>query len=419
VKRVGIFLIAVALIVGMLSCNPTTYTLTMAANPVGGGTATDVTGASPYTAGTVVDIEAEANPGYRFVNWSGDVVEVDDVDAATTYVTMNAPYSIIANFAPFAGGNGTTGDPYQIADWYQLDNVRNYLDSSFILVNDLDSTTAGYTDLASSAADGGRGWQPIGSFNASYDPVDPFTGTFDGQGYEISDLFINRPDELGVGLFGATTEVGATIGDVYVVDADVTGGLGVGILVGGSAATVNSCYSSGSVSGSDNVGGLVGGNVGSIVRSYSTASVSGYAVSGPFYMGVGGLVGENEGTIFDCYATGSVAGVGRVGGLVGLNFAAGDIVERSYSTGSVTGSEEVGGLVGRNDGTVSNSFWDTVTSGRATSDGGTGRTTVEMRSIDTFSDAGWDIIAVGGSGLCAPTHIWNIFNAPPFLSWVC
>jgi hypothetical protein len=62
---------------------------------------------------------------------------------------------------------------------------------------------------------------------------------------------------------------------------------------------------------------------------------------------------------------------------------------------------EVGGLVGvncppagENCGTVSNSFWDTETSGQAISDGGTGKSTAEMKSIVTFTGAGWDIIAV-------------------------
>jgi hypothetical protein len=412
--KFSIFLIMVALIVVMVGCRPVIlYSLTMAANPAVGGTATDLTGASPYIAGTVVDIEAVANPGYRFVNWSGDVVEVDDVDAATTYVTMNAPYSITANFAPFAGGNGTKGDPYQIADWYQLDNVRNYLDSYFILVNDLDSTTPGYSDLASPTAHGGKGWQPIGgSIDASCNPVDPFTGSFAGQGHEISDLFINRPNENGVGLFGVAT--GAIL-NVGVVDADVTGGWGVGI-VGGSRV-MSRCYSSGRVSGLTGVGGLTGGNIGSISDSYSTASVSGGSGVSSCIAGVGGLVGENEGTISDCYATGSVTGgADYTGGLLGWNCVG--TVDSSYATGSVTGSGDVGGLVGRNDDTVSDSFWDTTTSGLPTSDGGTGRTTAQMKDFDTFDGAGWDIIAVGCPGPCTPAFIWNIcVDAYPFLCW--
>jgi hypothetical protein len=85
----------------------------------------------------------------------------------------------------------------------------------------------------------------------------------------------------------------------------------------------------------------------------------------------------------------------------------------------LTGSSSVGGLVGKNWDTVANSFWDTETSGQASSDGGEGKTTVEMQDFDTFSGAGWDIVTVGGSGERNPAYIWNIVDDEtyPFLSW--
>jgi hypothetical protein len=444
--KVSIFLIVVALIVVMVGCEEVPYNLTMAANPVEGGTATDLTAASPYTADTGVSIKAVAAAGFQFVNWGAPAGTFVDANMAATTFTMPAlPVTVTANFepCPFYGGSGTEGDPYQIADWCQLYNVRNYLDSSFILVNNLDSTTAGYTELASPTANGGRGWQPIGSILV-VDPiartgvfVDPFTGTFDGQGYEIRDLFINRPDEDGLGLFGGV-DAGGVIEDVKMMDADVTGtdSLCVGILVGSNNGTLSSSYSSGSASGGRLVGGLIGVNVGSVSDSYSTATVSGIE-------GLGGLVGWNEeGDVSNSYATGSVTGSGEVGGLVGYNAMSGTVsdsyatgsvtgnyagglvgandgdVSNSYSTGSVTGDNHVGGLVGWNDGTVSNSFWDTQTSGQATSDGGMGKPTAQMKDFDTFDGAGWDIIAVGCPGPCTPAFIWNIcVDAYPFLCW--
>jgi hypothetical protein len=71
-----------------------------------------------------------------------------------------------------------------------------------------------------------------------------------------------------------------------------------------------------------------------------------------------------------------------------------------------------------NYGTVSNCFWDTETSGQSTSDGGTGKTTAEMKSIATFSGAGWDIIAVA-PGETNDAYTWNIIDKQtyPFLSW--
>jgi len=85
----------------------------------------------------------------------------------------------------------------------------------------------------------------------------------------------------------------------------------------------------------------------------------------------------------------------------------------------VAGEGFVGGLVGLNeDSTVSDSFWDTETSGQATSDGGTGKTTAQMQDVTTFSGAGWNIIVVA-LNQTNPAYIWNIVNGVtyPFLSW--
>jgi len=68
---------------------------------------------------------------------------------------------------------------------------------------------------------------------------------------------------------------------------------------------------------------------------------------------------------------------------------------------------------------VSNSFWDTETSGQSTSAGGTGLNTTQMQDIATFSGAGWNITAVANPGLRNLSYIWNIVDGViyPFLSW--
>jgi len=207
---------------------------------------------------------------------------------------------------------------------------------------------------------------------------------------------------------------GGTVSDSYAT-GNVTGGEKVGGLAGWNGGDVSSSHSTGNVTGNAFVGGLVGENLGDVSSSYSTGNVTGDNY-------VGGLVGQNShGTVSDSYSTGSVTGDNYVGGLVGLNL---DTVNNSYSTGSVTGNDYVGGLVGSNylfgnDGTVSNSFWDMETSGQSTSDGGTGKNTTEMQDFATFSGAGWNIIAVGGSGERNPAYTWNIVDHETyaFLSW--
>jgi uncharacterized repeat protein (TIGR02543 family) len=389
-------------------------------------------GTSSYDCGTVVDLVAEAEVGYSFVEWSGDVGTIADIDAAETTITMSGTYSITANFGPFAGGSGTAEDPYQLADWYNLDNLRDYLGSYFILTNDLDLSCIGYTELASETGHEGKGWEPIGNL------TDPFAGSFNGQGYEISDLFIDRPDESDVGLFGVL-DIAGVIENVCVVSGNVTGYNNAGGLVGRNDGTIiNNTYYTGNVTGNLNVGGLVGYNFfGTATDAYSAGIVTGQSNVGGLFGwdrgttsdsystssvtgddNVGGLTGKNSGTASNSYATGSVTGDDNVGGLIGRNDIAGT-ASNSYSTGSVTGNTNVGGLVGRNAGTVSNSFWDTETSGQVGSAGGTGEATEEMQSIATFTGAGWDIVAVANPSTRNPSSIWNIVDDEtyPFLSW--
>jgi hypothetical protein len=344
-----------------------------------------------YDEGTVVYLVAEADEGYQFVNWTGDVGTIGNVNAAATTITMDGDYEIVANFAL---------EVLEIRDWHDLDAIRDNMGGSYPLMNDLDSTTAGYEELASPTANQGKGWQPIHG---------PFTGSFDGQGCEIRDMFINRPDENDIGLFGQLSWLGL-INNVGVVNATVIGYRNVGGLVGVSWGLVSNSHSTGSMIGVGYVGGLVGVNTGTVSNSFCTSSVTGS-------WHVGGLVGRNFGGMSNCCSTGSVTGSWQVGGLVGQKDRG--TVSNSYSTGSVIGSWQVGGLMGMNYGSVSDSFWDIQTSGQTTSAGGTGKTTAQMQEIVTFSDAGWNIIAVANPSTREPSYIWNVVDGQtyPFLSW--
>ena len=149
--------------------------------------------------------------------------------------------------ALIAGMAGCTGDGYtpsqnlEIRTWYDLDAIRDNLAGNHTLMNDLNSTTPGYYELASPTADGGKGWDPIiGPFITNMGLVG-FRGTFDGQRYEIRDLFINRPDENYIGLFGYVDEVGY-IENINVVNMNVTGGMAVGGMTGGNSGIVSTCY---------------------------------------------------------------------------------------------------------------------------------------------------------------------------------
>jgi hypothetical protein len=313
--------------------------------------------------------------------------------------------ALIAGVGGCDGDGGYDPPPSQnleIRTWYDLNATRDNLAGNHTLMNDLNSTTPGYEELAGPTANGGKGWQPIGTENYE------FTGSLDGQGHEIRDLFISRPDEDWVGLFSLF--LGAHIENIGVVNVTVTGYGVVGSLAAVNGGTVSNSYFTGNVTGQIYVGGLVGENGGTISNSYSTGSV----IGGDRY--VGGLVGWNEyGIVSNSYSTGSVTGNRNVGGLLGDNDGT---LSNSYSTGNVTGDTDVGGLVGDSGGNVTNSFWDIQTSGQSGSAGGTGLNTTEMQNIATFSDAGWNITAVALNET-NPVYIWNIVNnlTYPFLSW--
>ena len=119
------------------------------------------------------------------------------------------------------------------------------------------------------------------------------------------------------------------------------------------------------------MGGLVGVSYAAISNCYAIATVTGTGTgTGNAVVLAGGLVGSNGGTISNCYATGNVTGTGRgdvvnVGGLAGWNVSSGDI-SNSYATGKVSGrgtevgssSVSEGGFVGENNGSISNSYFN-------------------------------------------------------------
>ncbi|WP_445489495.1 beta strand repeat-containing protein [Rhodopseudomonas sp. RCAM05734] len=181
----------------------------------------------------------------------------------------------------------------------------------------------------------------------------------------------------------------------------VSGINSTGGLAGTNGGMVTNSYATATVSGIQNTAGLVGTNTGTIQTSYATGSVSATGNR------IGGLVGQNPGTIRASYATGAVSGTTNSGGLVGLNSPTGS-VDSSYATGTVTGTVAVGGLVGGNNSTVpnviSNSYWDTQTSGiSAAAGGGIGLTTAQLQGIlpTAFGSSVWST----GAGLY------------PYLSW--
>ncbi len=378
-----------------------------------------------YYEGSELVVAAEPLENYTFFEWTGDVPEKYE-DEKEIQVVMDRNKSLTAHFEE------EDHEPKEIQDWEDLHEVREDLEGDYVLMNDLDEDTDYYDEYASEEANEGKGWQPIG------DDDNRFTGTFDGNEYEIKGLYVNRTDENYVGLFGATYD--AEIANVGLADAKISGRSEVGGLMGKNGqGTVLSSYATGDVSGDWDVGGIIGYNYGTVKNSYASGDVTGggngvgglmgnnaggtvensYAtgdVSGG--TGVGGLMAYNYGTVSNSYATGTVSGDWDVGGLVGVLLGR---IYYSYAVGPVEGEVGVGGLVGYRKGDIQEAcFWDIETTGQNESAGwgATGLTTEEMQDITNFKDADWNITSVDHEE-SDPEHIWNIGDNEtyPFLSW--
>lgn len=281
-------------------------------------------------------------------------------------------------------------------------------------------------------------WTPIGS------GIDfPFSGTFNGNNFTISNLFIVIPGGDFIGLFGQC--FGATVENVflentYIRSHDTVGSIAgnfstnstitnchatgvdivaeaynIGGLVGGllTNSSMHRCSSQGSVTGINQVGGLVGSpwDLANITESYSAGSVSAEYLAG-------GLIGystfafgpDRDITIQNCYSRANVSvTTGRVGGLVGGTDGS-LFIYNSYATGTATGPEFVGGFIGAvGSVTLGDVYWDVESSGLEQGVGGfmgppsavlpSGKTTAEMKSdamVDSLNlnqEAGpWTIV---------------------------
>ena len=118
---------------------------------------------------------------------------------------------------------------------------------------DFDTNESGAADSGDTYWNDGAGWEPIGSED------NPYTAEFRGDNHILSNLFINRSSEDGIGLFGTVQSPAAgrgVIWDVGLIKVDVTGRDAVGSLLGRTQyGVVIGSHASGRVAGVDQVGG--------------------------------------------------------------------------------------------------------------------------------------------------------------------
>lgn len=255
----------------------------------------------------------------------------------------------------FAGGTGTTANPYQIANITHLQWMGNTsnLGKNFTITKNIDAS-------ATKTWNSNQGFDPVG------DSTTPFTGTLDGKGFLIENLTIDR-SENQVGLFGVASqatiagvhlhycyitgddEVGGLVGKAIKtqvsncsVNATVKGDYTVGGMFGYNSGNVTHCSTRGKVEGLGQVGGLMAYNWGNI--TYSNSSCFTYG-TGASQDGFGSLIGIHwDGTVINCNATGDAEGFTDTGALIGVLLKG--TVQDCFSTGDVDTANQGGGIAG-------------------------------------------------------------------------
>ena len=285
----------------------------------------------------------------------------------------------------FAGGSGTTEDPYQIENGAQLALLAKQADNgetgykSYVLTRDIDL--------------GNKPWTPIGTKRLAYCV---FEGDFDGGGHAVTNLFVDTrapegySDTAYAALFGYV-DLG-TIRNLFVSGRVQSTGCKT-IMAGGIAGFIGGTTTnseSGTESGSLISGCIFAGSVS--VKAEETDSGRAYAYAGGIagnighanevlncqnngeiycesshQVYVGGIAGSNSGSVFNCRSTGNVTGISAVttflsggqgymnyvGGIVGRNYGYlnSPAISNCLNAGAVVGKGGelyAGGIVGEN-----------------------------------------------------------------------
>lgn len=293
------------------------------------------------------------------------------------YITRDLPEpKYIEAAEAFSGGDGTEQNPYQIASAAELtlleelirkeaeeSNQEDYAKASYVLTADIVLNDC--SDFEQWSQNGPEySWRPIGGGS-----LGDFKGSFDGNGYTISGMYMNlnnESHEKDYGLFD-------TIWDAKVQNVNLESSYisvsGIGTKVGGIVANVageslvNDCTSNivievydGSAGGV--VGGISGGRSGADKVEYTEEDEQ----RGPFSIvkncsfggtirqkrensmsSLGGVAAGNEGNLENCVNYGTIyfgaRDTDRVGGIVA---SAGGIISGCENAGTLMCTLEEG-----------------------------------------------------------------------------
>jgi hypothetical protein len=293
-------------------------------------------------------------------------------------------------------------NPYGVYTAKHLNDIRNGLNDSYVMMNDiqLPDLTATNAAITTGISDyRNYGWFSIGSRYVNGGNV-TFRGSFDGQNHVVKNFtstyrgsnFPNGIDaghdsKASDGLFGYAVKasiknIGIQLAATGINDfaSASTGYEDVGALLGmGDSCTITGCYVTGNaaITGVQKIGGLIGDIQNSTVtKSYAALS----SVAGSYLVSAGSIAGGLIGRAFnseitDSYASASVISTVDVGGLVGsantviikTSYASGNVAETPMNgSNSLTAPNNLGGLVGGLASTTSSTIQNCYATGAVT-----------------------------------------------------
>ena len=197
-----------------------------------------------------------------------------------------------------------------------------------------------------------KAWRPMGMADENGEFTGHYKGIFDGNGYSISGLYVNRDEatadvnsrfKSSIGLFGYHDGVTKNLG---ILDSYMRGNYCIGGICGyNDGGTIQNCYSAATVCGDSYIGGICG-------RSRSNSIIENCYNAGYIYgatRSIGGICGDNYSTIESCYNIGIIEGNFMVGGIVGGSSGSGNTIwiKDCYNRGNVIGdTKDIGGIGG-------------------------------------------------------------------------
>ena len=266
-----------------------------------------------------------------------------------------------ASAASFSGGDGSSGNPYRISTAADLAAIAQQVNNSGIAHYD-----GVYFKLYNDINLGGMEWAPIGKNDSTY----WFNGNFDGDGHTISNLTITQKTDGGfLGLFGCSR---GTIKNLFIKNVNINAAYGekaAGAICAANYGTIEKCgVDSGTiVDKSSGIGGISGRNYGTISQCYNKADLT--TENGK----AAGISGMNyQGTIENCYNAGTITQTGTnenylAGGICSDNN--GGIVKYCLNFGKVISANGVGYGVSKDNGTVTECYYDEDVCGNLNGDG--------------------------------------------------